>query len=73
MRDFADTLAEENPDNTYAAEFKREVRRAKSALSDARHFLRQALGLSALEARRGAERELATHARALRPSVDAAE
>lgn len=73
MREFGANFANDHPDNPYAQQFQVETRKIKSALADAKHYLRQALGLTALEARQGAQRELATHARALRPSVDAAE
>lgn len=63
-------FADEHPDNPYAQAFRVEARKAKSALSDAKHFLRQALGLTALEARKGAEAELATHAKSMRPKVE---
>jgi len=46
------------------------VRKAKSALAEAKHYLRQALGMAAIEAREGAEREMASHATAMRPDVE---
>jgi hypothetical protein len=69
VRQFATEFADANPDNPYAAAFAAEIRKAKAALVDGMHNLRQALGLTALDAREGAERELAAHAGAMRPDV----
>lgn len=69
LKQFAAEFAYQNDDNPQALAFKQEVRKAASALADARHAFRQALGLTALEARQGAERELAAHGKALRPDV----
>ena len=70
LRDFAAELADLNPDNPYAQCFAVEVRKAKSALAEAKHYLRQALGMAAIEAREGAEREMTSHATAMRPDVE---
>lgn len=73
MKTFAAKFAADNPDSPYAAEFKVQIRKASSALSDAKHAFRQALGLVALEARRGAEDEMRTHHAAMRPGLDRAQ
>lgn len=70
LHEFAGELADLNPDNPYAQCFAVEVRKAKSALADARHYLRQTLGMAAMEAREGAEREMTSHAGAMRPDVE---
>ena len=70
LRHFAAEFASDNPDNSHAAAFAVEVRKAKSALAEAKHYLRQALGMAAIEAREGAEREMASHATAMRPDVE---
>lgn len=69
VRDFAQEFAHANPDNPRASEFAQQVRRAKSALVEARHAFRQALGLVAVEAREAAAADAARVKRAQRPEA----
>lgn len=69
LRDFAVEFAHVNPDQPYAHLFAQEVRKARSALVEAMHALRQALGLVAVEAREAAQAETARVKREQRPEV----